>query len=170
MLVDASRPASENKTKEQWFRHNNRYYAAYVGSVSGHACEIVGMLDKYIKHNQKNQKLEEDLHLFLVQLVAVYIKRGYHSALEIIDVLHDPPIQDLFNQYGVTINLDQYFNCEEAASFFEYAMNDALAYTKHQVYLRYLQQSELHRHSFFTATKNKKTITEVPLSQYEYPL
>ncbi len=130
MLVDATQVAHLDEKKQQWYWKNNRHYTAYVGSISGHTCEVVGMLDIYIKAHLNDPDLEQDLHLFLVQLIAVYVKRGYHSFLEIIDVLHDEPIQKLFAQSKVKIDLYAFLGRVQALPHLESAIKDADQYTK----------------------------------------
>ncbi|WP_147287698.1 Dot/Icm T4SS effector Ceg14/sidL [Legionella parisiensis] len=131
MLVDSSEvsPKNESSTTAQWFWSNKRFRSAYVGSISGHTCNIVFMLNCYMKENQKDPNLEQDISLFLVQLVAVYAKRGYHGMLEVMDILHDQKVQEVFKKNNVTLDLMKYFSFDpDVAAFLEYAMNDASIY------------------------------------------
>ncbi len=130
MLVDSSTVAPDNKEGKQWFWNNNRQYSSYVGSISGHTCNIVGMLAKYMENYKEDPDLQNDINLFLIQVIGVYAKRGFHAMLEVIDVLHDPYVQDIFKGYGVQVNLYSYFKENpELAGFLQHAMNDATAYT-----------------------------------------
>ncbi len=132
MLTDSTDVASKKEVgPPQWFWSNNRFRSAYAGSISGHAVYIVFMLKYYMYENQKDPNLSQDIHLFLVQLIAVYVKRGYHSMLEVIDVLHDPFIQKVFEEHKMTLDLVKYFHCEpDVGAFFEYAMNDTSVYAQ----------------------------------------
>ncbi|MCW8472041.1 hypothetical protein OQJ19_15520 [Fluoribacter gormanii] len=132
MLVDTSEVSPKKDVEPpQWFWSNNRSRAAYVGSVSGHTCNIVFMLNYYMQENRKDPNLSQDINLFLVQLVAVYAKRGYHGMLEVIDVLHDPVIQEVFKENNVTLDLTKYFSLEpDIGAFLEYAMNDTSIYAQ----------------------------------------
>lgn len=132
MLVDTSEVSPKKGVDHpQWFWSNNRARSAYVGSISGHTCNIAFMLNCYMKENQKDPNLSRDINLFLVQLIAVYAKRGYHGMLEVIDVLHDPLVQNLFQDNNVTLNLAQYFrHNQEVGAFLEYAMNDTSVYAQ----------------------------------------
>lgn len=129
MLVDSSRCADKDSSKSQWFWNNNRHYSSYVGSISGHTCHIIGMLNKYMTKNNTNPNLEKNINLFLVQIIAVYAKRGFHSMLEIMDIIHDPYIQEIFATHKIKVNLYDYFKKPENADFLRYAINDCTAYT-----------------------------------------
>ncbi|KTD23824.1 Dot/Icm secretion system substrate [Legionella lansingensis] len=149
MLVDASTVESDKKDGKQWFWNKNRQYSAYVGSISGHTCNIVGMLAKYMKHHAQDPGLQNDVNLFLVQTVGVYAKRGFHAMLEVIDVLHDPYVQKIFEQYGIKIDLYAYFKDNpESAGFLRYAMNDAATYTQVLVNKTHIKEA-LESHSLF---------------------
>ncbi len=131
MLVDASQVAQKEEGAHQWFWKNNRERSAYVGSSSGHTCNIVGMLTKYMEKYRDDPILNRDINFFLVQLVAVYAKRGYHGTLEVIDVLHDEDVKKIFKSYNVDVDLRSYFaKNPECRAFLEYAMNDASAYAQ----------------------------------------
>lgn len=129
MLVDSSRCADKDSSKSQWFWSNNRHYSSYVGSISGHTCHIIGMLNKYMTENNRDPNLEKNITLFLVQIIAVYAKRGFHSMLEIMDIIHDPYIQEIFATHKIKVNLYDYFKKPENADFLRYAINDCTAYT-----------------------------------------
>lgn len=99
MLVDSSEVSPKKETSStQWFWSNKRFRSAYVGSISGHTCNIVFMLNRYMQENQKDPSLSQDINLFLIQLVAVYAKRGYHGMLEVMDVLHDQKVQEFLKK------------------------------------------------------------------------
>ncbi len=132
--------APYDSKKAQW--GHERIYSAYVGSISGHAANIIGMLEYYLKDPQNSQNkdktvLSNDINMFLVQIVGVYAKRGYHSMLEVMDIIHSKSIQNLFKQYHVNVNLHQCFLNENLhGQLLNYAMDDALAYTKTLVFKR----------------------------------
>ncbi|KTD06370.1 substrate of the Dot/Icm secretion system [Legionella gratiana] len=132
MLVDSSEVSPKKDIDPpQWFWSNNRFRAAYVGSISGHTCHIVFMLNCYMQENRQDPNLSQDINLFLLQLIAVYAKRGYHGMLEVIDVLHDSLIQEVFKKNNVTLDLFKYFSCDlEVGAFLEYAMNDTSVYAQ----------------------------------------
>jgi hypothetical protein len=129
-LVEVSQVAPKDGTKQQWFWERNRHYAAYVGSISGHTCNIVSsLLVKYIKDHRNDPNLNRDINLFLIQVVGVYTKRGYHGMLEVMDIYHDQATQNHFKEYGVDVNLENYFgSTAEGRTLLEYAVNDASKY------------------------------------------
>ncbi|HHF7376079.1 Dot/Icm T4SS effector Ceg14/sidL [Legionella bozemanae] len=142
MLVDSSEVSPKKETSStQWFWSNKRFRSAYVGSISGHTCNIVFMLNRYMQENQKDPNLSQDINLFLIQLVAVYAKRGYHGMLEVMDILHDQKVQEIFKKNNVTLDLMKYFSIDpDVGAFLEYAMNDTSIYaqvlaSKHHVKL-----------------------------------
>lgn len=150
MLVDSSTVAPDNKEGKQWFWNNNRQYSSYVGSISGHTCNIVGMLAKYMENYKEDPDLQNDINLFLIQVIGVYAKRGFHAMLEVIDVLHDPYVQDIFKGYGVQVNLYSYFKENpELAGFLQHAMNDATTYTQALVNKKHVKEA-LKSNSFFS--------------------
>ncbi len=150
MLVDSSTFAPDNKEGKQWFWNNNRQYSSYVGSISGHTCNIVGMLAKYMAEYKEDPDLQSDINLFLIQVIGVYAKRGFHAMLEVIDVLHDPYVQEIFKEYGVKVNLYSYFKENpELAGFLQHAMNDATAYTLALVNKEHVKVA-LQSHSLFS--------------------
>ncbi|HAU0557795.1 TPA: Dot/Icm T4SS effector Ceg14/sidL, partial [Legionella pneumophila] len=150
MLVDSSTVAPDNKEGKQWFWNNNRQYSSYVGSISGHTCNIVGMLAKYMTEYKEDLDLQNDINLFLIQVIGVYAKRGFHAMLEVIDVLHDPYVQDIFKGYGVQVNLYSYFKENpELAGFLQHAMNDATTYTQALVNKKHVKEA-LKSNSFFS--------------------
>ncbi|HAU1152129.1 TPA: hypothetical protein JBI12_09290 [Legionella pneumophila] len=150
MLVDSSTVAPDNKEGKQWFWNNNRQYSSYVGSISGHTCNIVGMLAKYMAEYKQDPDLQNDINLFLIQVIGVYAKRGFHAMLEVIDVLHDPYVQDIFKEYGVKVNLYSYFKeSPELAGFLQHAMNDANTYTQVLVNKKHVKEA-LQSHSLFS--------------------
>ncbi|HAT1595979.1 TPA: hypothetical protein JAN72_07805 [Legionella pneumophila] len=150
MLVDSSTVAPNNEDGKQWFWNNSRQYSSYVGSISGHTCNIVGMLTKYMAEYKEDPDLQSDINLFLIQVIGVYAKRGFHAMLEVIDVLHDPYVQDIFKEYGVKVNLYSYFKENpELAGFLQHAMNDATTYTQALVNKEHVRVA-LQSHSLFS--------------------
>ncbi|HAT6937722.1 TPA: hypothetical protein JAN57_12370 [Legionella pneumophila] len=150
MLVDSSTVAPDNNEGKQWFWNNNREFSSYVGSISGHTCNIVGMLAKYMAEYKEDPDLQNDINLFLIQVIGVYAKRGFHAMLEVIDVLHDPYVQDIFKEYGVKVNLYSYFKENpELAGFLQHAMNDATTYTQALVNKEHVRVA-LQSHSLFS--------------------
>lgn len=150
MLVDSSSVAPNSREGKQWFWNNGRQYSSYVGSISGHTCNIVGMLAKYMAEYKEDLDLQNDINLFLIQLIGVYAKRGFHAMLEVIDVLHDPYVQDIFKGYGVQVNLYSYFKDNpELAGFLQHAMNDATTYTQALVNKKHVKEA-LKSNSFFS--------------------
>lgn len=70
--------------------------------------------------------------------------------LEVIDVLHDPYVQDIFKGYGVQVNLYSYFKENpELAGFLQHAMNDATTYTQALVNKKHVKEA-LKSNSFFS--------------------
>ncbi|HIG0327944.1 TPA: Dot/Icm T4SS effector Ceg14/sidL [Legionella pneumophila] len=150
MLVDSSTVAPNNEDGKQWFWNNSRQYSSYVGSISGHTCNIVGMLTKYMAEYKEDPDLQSDINLFLIQVIGVYAKRGFHAMLEVIDVLHDPYVQNIFKEYGVKVNLYSYFKENpELAGFLQHAMNDATTYTQALVNKEHVRVA-LQSHSLFS--------------------
>lgn len=139
VLADTTRRADPDEKIPQW--GYERKYAAYVGSISGHTGNMVGILRKYMQENKHDPDLSKDINLFLVQFVAVYVKRGFHSILEVVDMLNDESIQATFKSHGVSVNIESMFSDEELfAKHLEYAMDDAMSYTKTLVLKRPLKE------------------------------
>lgn len=132
MLVDSScKTPSIKDSKKQWSRQNNREYAAFVGSISGHIGNIVGMLINYMEKFKEDISLSRDINFFFMIIVSIYVKRGFHSILEIMDMLYDESIQKIFKSYGVIVDPEKFFlNDKYFSKHLDYALNDALAHTK----------------------------------------
>lgn len=161
LLVDSSTVAPYKKEAVQWCWNNNRIYSAYVGSISGHTCNMVGMIVKYMKNNKEDPDLGSDINLFFVQIIGVYAKRGFHAMLEIIDVLHDSYVEHIFKPYGVKLDLYAYFkNNPESAGFLKHAVNDATLYTQVLIHKKQLKEG-LESHSLFRKNEVRIKFKEI---------
>lgn len=78
--------------------------SAFAGSLSGHTYFMVAVLEKYMKENP-DEHLNADINNFIKAFIANYISRGYHSYLEIVHVLQEDNIQQVFRAQGVTLDL-----------------------------------------------------------------
>lgn len=133
MLVDVSCREECKNHKTQWSRENNRHYTPFVGSISGHTAKIIGMLITYMEKCAKEHDpdLNKDLHCMFITIMALNVKRGFHSILEVLDMLSDKYIQSIFREFGVEINLEKLFvDSKYLSPYLDFAMNDALSYTK----------------------------------------
>ncbi|MCP4181152.1 MAG: hypothetical protein GY756_25585 [bacterium] len=80
-----------------------RTNAIYNASLSGHMYFVVGLLEKFMsKYGSYGQ---EAVNEFLLALIAVYAKNGFHSNHEILDVLHEPHIVEPLKKRGINLNL-----------------------------------------------------------------
>lgn len=130
MIVDAARKSPKDSKKIQWGRLKSSY-PVYIASISGHACNMVTMLMKYMADHKDDPQLNQDINLYLIQFAFRYVKRGFHSFLEVADIFNDMAIKEIFSDYGVTIDFNKYLcNSKSAGELLLYGMNDALEYTK----------------------------------------
>ena len=90
--------------------------SAFVGSVSGHCFKIVATLEKYMKEHKDDINLGTDINNFLKATVASYISKGYHGFSEMVDILKEPHIQQIFEDNKVALDLNWMDNLVGKAS------------------------------------------------------
>lgn len=126
-----NRPVDSVQTESMggkgYSEQNKRQRAAFISSISGHIFATIANLLFYIdsvKNKIPKNELQKDINNFLLANVGTYIKRGYHSAHELIDVLREPNIKKEFKKRGIKIDV----NFEDI--LFDNAMNATLPYAK----------------------------------------
>lgn len=96
----------------------------FVGSISGHAFNIVVVAENYMKKYKNDPSLSSDVNHFLRVLIMSYVHHGYHSYMEMVTVFKNPLIEKMFAAYNVTLD----FNWDP--KIIEQAMKDTQEYTK----------------------------------------
>lgn len=97
--------------------------SAFASSLSGHTYFTAAILEKYIQENKDDPELNEDINAFINAYIATYISRGYHSYLEIVHVLEENNVFDVFSKNGLNLKLN--FSDDVV----EMAFNDAAEYS-----------------------------------------
>lgn len=76
----------------------------FVASFSGTTFSLVVLLSHYIEHYKTQSNLEAEINRIIRLWVCIYIKEGYHSYRELIDVLREPNIQAIFSKAGIQLD------------------------------------------------------------------
>ncbi len=128
-IVDVNRP---REGQSGYTATEKRWRDTFISSISGHTFYTVAVLERYMRNyrnsalprGEKDPILERDINNYLIAYVGTYAKRGYHSIHEVLDVLREPNIIQVFKDFGVTLNV------AISPTILRYAMNDTLAYSK----------------------------------------
>lgn len=78
---------------------------SFVGSLSGHTFLVIANLEKYMQTHSTEPDLQKKINHFFKMMMLAYINKAYHGLFEIIDVLTEKHITQLFQKYHVTIDL-----------------------------------------------------------------
>ncbi|MCL9780722.1 hypothetical protein M9194_04630 [Vibrio sp. S4M6] len=73
----------------------------FNASISGHMFFVVALLERFMATKRNNCQLE--VNEFLLAVIAIYGKYGFHSHFEVIDALYE--MRDTFKEYGVELHL-----------------------------------------------------------------
>jgi hypothetical protein len=114
--------------EEGYSKNNPR--TPFVASISGTTFTLMVVLTEYIKQHQKDPNLQQKLNQIVNFWNATYIKEGYHSIKELVDVFEDPHIQQFFTEANISLNFCQQNALDEA---FVKAENYALALANRSV-------------------------------------
>ncbi|KTD11940.1 substrate of the Dot/Icm secretion system [Legionella gratiana] len=76
----------------------------FVASLSGTTYSLVVVLQKYIDKHKTDTNLEETINNIVMLWTSAYIKEGYHSCKEVIDIFKDPHIQSIFAQANIKLD------------------------------------------------------------------
>jgi hypothetical protein len=76
----------------------------FVNSISGTAFTLSALLSEHINANKGDPNLQKDVNNIAMSFISVYIKKGYHSLGEMMDVLQEPHIVKMFEANGVKLD------------------------------------------------------------------
>jgi hypothetical protein len=76
----------------------------FLASLSGTTYSLVVVLKDYIEHHESDDHLDQKINGIVNLWIASYIQKGYHSYREIVDVLTEPIIQEIFDDAKVKLN------------------------------------------------------------------
>ncbi|MCS5708464.1 hypothetical protein CC99x_006035 [Candidatus Berkiella cookevillensis] len=91
----------------------------FVNSVSGTAFSLSVMLHFFLEENKGQEGLEAEVDSIIRAFMGHMCGKGYHSMGEMIEVLRDPSVQNLFAQHQIALNLD--FNSDTTRDTFKAA-------------------------------------------------
>jgi YHS domain-containing protein len=127
-----NRPAdlsNYSKSLKKWPLNNQK--AAYINSISGHVYFLTGMLKEYMEKHKHVTDLSEDINIFFRTIIALYLKKGFHSAHEVISVLNDKPVKEFFGKYGVILDLNFPYDVLSNAMEHTFQYTSEFCYKKH---------------------------------------
>ncbi len=76
----------------------------FVASLSGTTYSLVVVLKDYMDKHKMDTDLEKKVNTIINLWIASYIKGGYHSYKEVVDVLSEPFIQAIFDEANIKLN------------------------------------------------------------------
>ncbi len=91
-------------------------FTAYVASTSGHTFYLVALVEDYMKKHQSDPDLESDVNAYIKAFILSYVHSGYHSYLEVVDVLNEPEVKKIFQDNNVNLDLTWKSNIIEQAT------------------------------------------------------
>jgi hypothetical protein len=94
----------------------------FVTSISGTTFTLVALLEKYIQKYQGDKDLTTQVNRIVNLFISTYIIKGYHSYLEMIDVLKEPAIHSIFARNNIQLD----YGIIDAADEFRKAQDYAL--------------------------------------------
>ncbi len=77
----------------------------FVNSISGTTYTLVALLNAYMTENRSDPNLQQDVNNIIKTFMAFYIKNGFHSYGEMVEVLKEPAIQKVFADNNVSVDL-----------------------------------------------------------------
>ncbi|CEG57575.1 ankyrin repeat domain-containing protein [Legionella fallonii] len=101
-----------------------RKRSPFVASISGHAFYGVALLLTYVERNKLSPTKNEDINHFLKIYNLVYVREGFHSLLEVMDVFTQPYVSERCAKYGLVIDT------QWPDFILEQAFKDTQEYTK----------------------------------------
>ena len=94
--IDSQKPGYSTKRKE----------VPFVNSISGTTYRMVAALAKYVEKHPEEPKLQQDVNNLTRSWVGFACMNGFHSYAELMDVLKEDQVQDLFTKRNLKLNVD----------------------------------------------------------------
>ncbi|HBC0467240.1 TPA: type IV secretion protein Dot [Legionella pneumophila] len=76
----------------------------FVASLSGTTYSLMVVLKDYIEKHKADKDIEKKVNQIMKLWISSYIKEGYHSYSEVVDVLTEPFIQSIFDEANIKLN------------------------------------------------------------------
>ncbi len=76
----------------------------FVASLSGTTYSLMVVLKDYIEKHKTDKDIEKKVNQIINLWISSYIKEGYHSYSEVVDVLTEPFIQSTFDEANIKLN------------------------------------------------------------------
>lgn len=92
----------DDKKQGGYSKTNN--HVPFVASLSGTTYSLVVVLQKYIDTHKTDPNLEKKINNIVMLWISAYIKDGYHSYKEVIDIFKEPHIQSIFTQANIQLD------------------------------------------------------------------
>ncbi|KTD60439.1 substrate of the Dot/Icm secretion system [Legionella santicrucis] len=135
IIIDEKKTGGYSKTNPQ---------VPFVASLSGTTFSLVVVLQKYMDNHKTDPHLEKKINNIVMLWTSAYIKDGYHSYKEVIDIFKDQHIQSIFAQ--ANIKLDYALIDDTAYEFHraqEYAQGIATKSMMHQELVQKVQDKNI---------------------------
>lgn len=135
IVIDEKKAAGYSKSNPQ---------VPFVASLSGTTYSLVVVLQKYMEKHKADPNLEKKINNIIMLWTSAYIKDGYHSYNEVIDIFKDSHIQSIFAQ--ANIKLDYAIIDDTAHEFHkaqEYAQGIAIKSMMHQELVQKAQEKNM---------------------------
>ncbi|HAU0241045.1 TPA: lpg2527 family Dot/Icm T4SS effector [Legionella pneumophila] len=76
----------------------------FVASLSGTTYSLMVVLTDYIEKHKTDKDIEKKVNQIINLWISSYIKEGYHSYSEVVDVLTEPFLQSIFDKANIKLN------------------------------------------------------------------
>ncbi|HAT1597090.1 TPA: type IV secretion protein Dot [Legionella pneumophila] len=76
----------------------------FVASLSGTTYSLMVVLKDYIEKHKTDKDIEKKVNQIINLWISSYIKEGYHSYSEVVDVLTEPFLQSIFDEANIKLN------------------------------------------------------------------
>lgn len=147
------RTAIDERVNDGYSKTNTQI--PFVTSFSGTTFSLVVVLQNYIEKHKDDSKLEEKVNTIIKLWISAYIKDGYHSYAEIVDVLKEPKIQSIFTD--AHIKLDYAIIPDTTDEFHkaqDYALGTATKFMMHQELLQTFEDKKIQEEKLKQAVSN----------------
>ncbi len=104
----------------------------FVTSISGTTFTLVALLEKYIQKHHDDRELGIKVNRIVNLFISTYIIKGYHSYLEIVDVLKEPAIQSIFARNNIQLDYGIIDVPDEFSKAQDYALGLSLKAKLHE--------------------------------------
>ncbi|KTC78335.1 hypothetical protein [Legionella brunensis] len=116
----------------------------FVASMSGTAFTLAALLRQYIEQHKNDKNLEYKVNRIVNLFISEYIKEGYHSYTEMIDVLKEPHVQSIFSSKNIRLNYGVIDTEEVFHKAQDYALGTAQRSLLHQELTSRVKKQEAH--------------------------